>query len=173
MALLLRNPDGTYASECSLCDKPLTEPVFATTHFIGDSSDKLFGYSDSGMHYECYAEWKYQRRFANQYFEFTRQHMAANRQWAVVADTKSFHIAANPNLSDPIAQLDLRSIGSGFRIRITDWSDWLGGGWDADCAHDLQRYAVIEVEEELRQVVPNSKSLLEMARRLIQSVSEQ
>ena len=164
MALLMTNPDGSYVGECALCDQQLTSPIFATTHFITDASDRLYPYSDAAMHFDCYANWKYQRRFANQYYQFARQHKAANSYWGVIADTETYLLAANPNLAEPMAHLDLQAIGPGFTIPIADWSQWLNGGWESNCVHDLQRYAVIEIEDQLRQAIPDSETLLRMAR---------
>jgi hypothetical protein len=43
-------------SKCSICDETLQEgdEIVATTHFIGDESDPLWRFSDSGMHRRCY-----------------------------------------------------------------------------------------------------------------------
>ena len=164
MALLLTNPDGSYVGECPLCNKQLAEPIFATTHFIADTSDRLYPFSDAAIHYDCYASWKYQCRFASLYFEFARQHKAANKYWAVIADTEAYLVSANPHLAEPMAHLDIRAVGPGFQIPIAQWSRWLDGGWEADCVHDLQRYAMIDIEGRLRQSVPDSEALLRMAR---------
>ena len=163
VALLCRSEDGTFANACSICDQALTEPIFATTHFVSDPADRMYRYSDSAMHWECYAGWKYQRRFAKLYFEAACQWKVANPYWATVAITHRFLLTANPNLPIPEADLTLLSIGPGFRIPISDWTGWLSGGWDSYCVHDLQRYALIEIEDELRLAVPNSDDLLSLA----------
>src|SRR4051812_8759549 len=90
MAGFLFNPGGTYASDCAIFGLPLTDPVFATTHFIHNQAERLYSFSDAGMHWECYANWKYQRRFAKQYFEAVAQWKSKNPCWAVVAQTEDF-----------------------------------------------------------------------------------
>lgn len=167
MAVLLTNPDGTYATECSLCKRLLTEPIFATTHFIVDPTDRLFEYSDSGMHWDCYAMWKYQRRFASQYFDAVRQWKPNNPYWAIVAETDLFLISANPDLPEPAADIDIRAIGPGFRVPIRAWTDWINGGWDASCVHDLARRAMMEIEVSVRKVVPDSETMLRQARQML------
>lgn len=69
MALILLNPDGTYASRCALCAQPLSTPMFSTTHFIGEESDEFWPYSDTSMHWHCYAAWPKQPRFAARWFD--------------------------------------------------------------------------------------------------------
>lgn len=163
MAELLINADGSYENECAICNRPLTDPVFATTHFIMDQSDRLYGYSDAGMHWNCYANWKYQRRFAKQYFEAACQWKARNPYWAIVAQTDEFLITANPNLAEPAADMDICSIGPGFRVPIREWTQWINGGWDASCVHDLERLAMMEIEGSVRQIVPDSEQLFALA----------
>src|SRR6185369_3503408 len=102
--------------------RPLTKPIFATTHFIEDQSDRLYEYSDAGMHWDCYANWKYQRRFASQYFNAVRQWIPKNPYWAVVSETDAFLVSANPNLAEPMADIDIRAIGPGFRVPISEWT---------------------------------------------------
>jgi len=169
MALLLVNPDGTYANDCAICGLPLTDPVFATTHFIHNQADRLYPFSDAGMHWECYANWKYQRRFAKQYFEAAAQWKSKNPHWAIVAQTEDFLVCANPNLREPTADVNLCAIGPGFRVPICDWTDWVNGAWDGSCDHDLERLAMMEIEERLRQVLPDSATLLSLAKQIIES----
>jgi hypothetical protein len=168
MAILSTNDDGTYEGECPLCDRPLCDPLFGTTHFVSDTSDRLYPYSDAVMHWECYASWKYQKRFAAQYFDFRRLWMHQNEYWACIASTNTFLVAANPNLAEPMTHIDFRSIGPGFRVPIARWTNWLAGDWDACCCNDLQRYAILEVEDELRLLVPDSDSLLSKALAIIE-----
>lgn len=54
MALVAIHPDGTYASKCALCGELLTEPIYATSHFIGDETHDLYRFSDAAMHWNCY-----------------------------------------------------------------------------------------------------------------------
>src|SRR5262245_1740694 len=163
MALLLTNPDGSYAGECAICKRPLTDPVFATTHFIADSSDRLYEFSDAAMHWNCYAGWKYQRRFAQQYFDAVCAWKPKNPYSPIVAKTDDFLISANPNLDEPAAHIDIRSVGPGFRVPIRDWTQWINGGWNLSCVHDLERSAMIEIEESVRRIVPNSETVLALA----------
>lgn len=123
----------------------------------------MYPYSDSAMHWECYANWKYQRRFAKLYFDSACKWKVSNPYWATVALTDRFLLTANPNLAIPEADLTMLSIGPGFRVPISDWTEWLCGGWDSYCVHDLQRYALIEIEDELKLTVPNSSDLFSIA----------
>lgn len=164
MAVLAINSDGTYETECAICSLPLSEPVFATTHFINNPSDRLYSFSDAGMHWDCYASWKYQRRFASQYFDCARQWKAKNPYWPIVVETYEFLISANPNLPDPQSAIDIRAIGPGFRVPIPAWTSWINGGWNDSCEHDLQRLAMLDIEDRVRQSVPGSETLFRLAR---------
>lgn len=117
------------------------------------------------MHWDCYATWKYQRRFANQYFEAVLEWKPKNPYWAVIHSEDDYLITANPNLREPVADVDLRAIGPGFRVRIADWTDWTNGEWRNSCVHDLEREAMMAVEESMRDAVPDSAALLAIAQR--------
>src|SRR5262252_1295368 len=69
MALILKNPDGTYASKCALCGDKLSHPIFATSRFITEKSHEFYRFSDAAMHWKCYAGWPQQSRFASLYFQ--------------------------------------------------------------------------------------------------------
>jgi hypothetical protein len=121
------------------------------------------------MHWSCYANWKYQRRFASQYFDSVRRWKLSNSHWAIIALTDDFLVSANPNLAEPVADIDLKTIGPGFRVKISDWTKWIGGEWDSDCVHDLQRLAIIEIEAALKQSVPTSEFLMTLAKEKLQA----
>lgn len=40
-----------------------------TTHFIADSNDPLWRYSDSGMHKTCFLKWEHRQDFIKKYNE--------------------------------------------------------------------------------------------------------
>jgi len=55
--------------QCSICGKVIADlnHIVATTHFIGDESDPLWRFSDSGMHPECFANWDHREAFIDRY----------------------------------------------------------------------------------------------------------
>lgn len=57
------------ASRCSICREVLHpgQAIVATTHFIGDPTDPLSRFSDTGMHHECFAGWEHRDEFAARY----------------------------------------------------------------------------------------------------------
>lgn len=169
MAVLIVNPDGSYDTECAICNRPLLDPVFAAPHFIADPTDRLYQYSDAGMHWDCYATWKYQKRFAKQYFDSAQEWKSKNPYWGIVAQSDDFLLSANPDLHEPMADIDLRAIGPGFQVPIHEWTDWINGGWDTWCVHDLQRIAIIDIEVRLCKLVPNSETLIRLSRHALSS----
>lgn len=57
------------ASRCSICKELLVQgqTIIATTHFIADTADPLWRFSDSGMHEACFAGWEHRNEFAARY----------------------------------------------------------------------------------------------------------
>jgi len=159
MALLIHNEDGTYETKCPLCAEPLSDPIFATSHFIGDQSDPLWMYSDAGMHWDCYANWKDQPRFANQYFEVEEKYAYRNSYWPTVLALPNLLVSANVDLNPPEARLVLRSIGPGPRLNLDEWEDWLAGGYRLGHSHALQRDALAEVLDDLRAHLPTLRAI--------------
>jgi hypothetical protein len=66
MALILRGK-----TECSICNSVINneDQVVATTHFISDSNDPLWRFSDSVIHKSCFLNWKHKQDFINKYNE--------------------------------------------------------------------------------------------------------
>ena len=86
-----------------------------------------------------------------------------NKYWATVALTNDYLLTANPNLPEPMAHLEIRTIGPGFEIPAHSWTGWITGGWHASCVHELQAAAMRDIETSLRQNVPSSQALLKLA----------
>jgi hypothetical protein len=57
--------------KCAICgreiDIDLKGSYVATTHFIGDSNDPLWRFSDAAMHYECFQAWPHREEFVQKY----------------------------------------------------------------------------------------------------------
>ena len=70
---------------CSLCSKPIRigDEYIATTHFIGDSADPLYRYSDSAMHRSCFDNWEHRDIFTSKYHQTMGRtyFWGADRQW--------------------------------------------------------------------------------------------
>jgi hypothetical protein len=58
------------ASRCSICREVLVQgqTIVATTHFIGDPTDPLWRFSDSGMHATCFDRWEHRDEFGARYY---------------------------------------------------------------------------------------------------------
>jgi hypothetical protein len=56
-------------TRCALCDSVLTDgdDIVATTHFIADSSDRLYPYSDAALHRACFLGWRRREAFVSRY----------------------------------------------------------------------------------------------------------
>ena len=60
MAIVLRGK-----TECSVCGLVIMDgdEIVATSHFIADSNDPLWRFSDSAMHRPCFLEWDQRAEF--------------------------------------------------------------------------------------------------------------
>jgi hypothetical protein len=67
MALIIRGK-----AECALCEVVLNanDKVIATSHFIADTEDPLWRFSDAAMHQNCFLEWDKDRHLST---SITRQ----------------------------------------------------------------------------------------------------
>jgi hypothetical protein len=56
-------------TECSLCGNVIMagDEIVATSHFIGDSNDPLWRFSDSAMHRGCFLTWDQRAAFVAKY----------------------------------------------------------------------------------------------------------
>jgi hypothetical protein len=63
MAIIIRDK-----TQCALCAEILgaDDDVVSTSHFIADSADPLWKYSDAGMHRSCFLDWSDRERFVDQ-----------------------------------------------------------------------------------------------------------
>jgi hypothetical protein len=57
------------STRCPLCDHVIVDvdEIVATSHFIADSADRLWRYSDAAMHKNCFKNWEYRERFVARY----------------------------------------------------------------------------------------------------------
>jgi hypothetical protein len=121
------------------------------------------------MHWNCYASWKYQRRFANQYFESAIIWKSRNPHWPIVLQTQDLLITANPKIA---VDIDLRAIGPGFRVSIPSWTRWITDGWRENCVHDLQRISMEAVQRAIHDALPDSDAVVTKAQQILTSHSK-
>lgn len=153
MALIIKNRDGTFVSRCALCGRVLTEPIFATSHFLADPADELYRFSDASMHWDCYVHWPQQRRFAALYFEANLRRSAMEEwahYWPVLLQTDDLLVTFGRAV-DEVA-VCLKKSGTTLGIAATDWPDWLAGNWQQSCHPGLECEAVAEALPLLRKV---------------------
>jgi len=150
MAIVMKASDGSYATPCALCGQPLTEPFFATSHFIGDGNHPLFPYSDAAMHWPCYAEWPHQEEFAALYFQNRTTRPVDAEYWPLLHKSSAVLVYHGTYVGE--ISIVLRKSGTDLRVPCGKWSQWLEGEWRQSCDHKLEAAAVEAVIPELRQV---------------------
>ena len=61
----------TQLTKCPLCGESVwnaaEDEIVATTHFIGDTHDPLWRFSDAAMHYACFQGWQHRNEFVSKY----------------------------------------------------------------------------------------------------------
>jgi hypothetical protein len=152
MALVLKNPDGTYASKCALCGEILSQPIFATTRFITNKSHDFYRFSDAAMHWNCYVKWPDQSRFASMYFEAAPQRSGLTRSQHRKTLLKNPDVLVEYWFAMNEVSVMLRKSGTDIRLHRSRWQDWLDGAWQSECRPGLEHDAVSECIHQLRQL---------------------
>ncbi len=150
MALILKNPDGTYSSKCALCGEILSHPIFATSRFIANKSDEFYRFSDSAMHWNCYVKWPQQGRFASLYFEaaLNARELTRSQDWKTLL--KSPDAFAGCVFAVNEVSVMLRKSGTNIRLHRSRWQTWLNGGWRGDCRPEFEHEAVSAILPQLQ-----------------------
>jgi RNase P subunit RPR2 len=153
-----------YGQPCPLCGVKMTENdrLFATSHFLGPDSE-LWRFSDAVMHWDCYARWEHRARFGRMYFEAKQAWSGYNDCWGVAYSDDQLLVTTNPDKLVSEVDVMLAETGSGFRISLADWEDWLNGEWLEGCHHVIEREALSAVLPLLQSKLPTATSVIEAA----------
>jgi hypothetical protein len=157
-----------YGQPCPLCGVNMTDADrrFATSHFLGSESD-LWEFSDAVMHWDCYATWEHRARFGRLYFDAKRQWSGRNPHWGVAHSDDQVLVTANPDKYVGEVDVMLAETGSGFRVPLLDWEDWLAGEWFEGCHHEIERDALATVLPLLRTKLPTAEAVIAAAGKLV------
>ena len=139
MAIIQYNPDGTFKTKCSICREPITIPYFATSHFL-DRKDSLWKYSDSAMHWECYANWHHQKEFASKYYSVFSVNRG-NPYWKDIFRNENIYVSYGHSV-DSVGLL-VRQSGCRYQVKYSEWKNWLNGKYQAEINHDFEERALI------------------------------
>lgn len=161
-----------YGQPCPLCGVKMTndDRRFATRHFLGPDSD-LWRFSDAVLHWDCYAKWEHRKRFGRMYFEANRTWSGSNPYWGVAHSDDQLLVTVNPDKLVGEVDVMLSETGSGFRIPLADWEDWLGGEWFEACQHDIEREALSVVLSLLRSKLPTADAIIAATGRQVEDES--
>lgn len=153
-----------WGQECPLCGVKMTntDRLFATSHFLGPECD-LWRFSDAVMHWDCYAKWKHRARFGRMYFEAKQEWIGNNPYWGVAHSDDQVLITTNPDKFVGEVDVMLAETGSGFRIPLADWENWLVGEWFESCHHEIERDALAAVIPLLRSLLPTASAVVAAA----------
>ena len=159
MALVLKNPDGTYASKCALCGEVLSDPIFGTVRFITNKSHEFYRFSDAAMHWNCFVKWPQQSRFASVYFEcaVNRRELMRSQNWKTLL--KSPDAFVGYVFAENEVSMMLRKSGTDIRLHRSRWQRWLNGGWMRECRRELEQEAVSAILPQLLELqLPEPRS---------------
>ncbi|MCA9903856.1 MAG: hypothetical protein KC547_08370 [Anaerolineae bacterium] len=161
MALVDVDKDGNYITPCALCGEPLKLPIFATSHFIGNPLHRLYPYSDAAMHWRCYAQWEHQPEVARLHFRSKVEGVAWDPFWGIAYLDRRVMVNANPTWESSEINVQFQLTGSGIRVEVDDWEQWVNDDWVRSSHHDLEHQALAEVIEALRFWLPTVKPLIQ------------
>lgn len=146
---------------CCLCGNPVSSEQnrFGTWGVWLPSNDRLHRYCDAGMHWDCYAAWKYRERFARSYFDFWIEEEKGNPCWWRVYCDESVFVTVNPQSPISSSWVFLAATGSRFSVPLDEWADWLIKG-DDEAKHAVESQALVEAKQVLYETVPTAGHLL-------------
>lgn len=153
-----------YGQPCPLCGVKMldSDRLFATSHFLGPDSD-LEEFSDAVMHWDCYANWEHRARFGRLYFESNRRSITHNEFWGVAYSDEQLLVTVNPEKLVSTISVTLAETGSGFRVALADWQDWLAGECLEECHHKVEREALLTVLPVLQSKLPTVEAIIAAA----------
>ena len=152
MPLVLKNPDGTYASKCALCGEVLSHPIFATGRFITNRAHEFYRFSEAAMHWSCYVKWSQQRRFASVWFEAAVNmcERTQSRNWKTLLKSSDAFVGYEFTVNE--VSVMLRKSGTDIRLHRSRWQPWLNGGWRRECRPELEQEAVSAILPQLQEL---------------------
>jgi hypothetical protein len=158
---------------CPLCGAKMNknDRLFATSHFLDMESD-LWQFSDAVMHWDCYAKWEHRLRFGRMYFAARQAWSSQNPCWGVAHSDDQVLVTTNPDKLVSEVDVMLAETGSGFRIQLADWEDWLAGEWSEGRRHKIESDALLSVLPLLRSKLPTVEAVVEAAGMSMEGESE-
>lgn len=97
------------------------------------------------------------------YFEASRGSSGQNPYWRVAHSDDRVLVTINPDKSVGEVDVTLAETGSGFRIAVDDWDDWLEGECFEQCNHEVEREALAGVIPLLRSKLPTAEAVVAAA----------
>ncbi len=124
------------------------------------------------MHWDCYANWKHRVRFGRMYFEAKRHGTGQKSPWGVSLSNDQVLVTVNPDKLIREVDIMLAETGSGFRVALADWEDWLAGECSEGCHHAIERDALATVIPLLRSKLPTAEAVVNGAGMKMEAKSE-
>jgi hypothetical protein len=97
------------------------------------------------------------------YFEANRAWRSQNPFWGVAHSDDLLLVTVNPDKLVGAVDVMLAETGSGIRIALAEWEDWLDGEWFNDCRHEIEREALTSVLPLLRAKLPTAETVVAAA----------
>jgi hypothetical protein len=95
-----------------------------------------------------------------------------NPYWGVAFVDDRLLVTTNPDKFVAQISITLAETGSGFRVALADWADWLGGEWVEACHHAIEHDALATVIPLLQTKFPTAESVVAAAGMQIVAKSE-
>jgi hypothetical protein len=153
-------------THCALCKRMFAEKenVFVTSKLFVPTSDQLYPYSDTCMHWDCYVKWPFRREFSRIYFATLKE--LYDVYWETVYSDDQVHVVIGPldgqEIHTPIeVYLILALTGSMLTFPVSLWENVMGGSLTCRFQHELEESAFLRLLPSLQEAIPTEESLLD------------
>jgi hypothetical protein len=148
--------------QCHLCQQLFLpgDAIFRTPGEVFPEGDPCHGFYFVDLHWECFARWPHQERFAATLFARACSHAQDNPSWGIGACTEHALLTINVNQHAGYLEVVIARTGARYRINLEEWSRWLEA---PPAAHALEREALEEALGPLRSTLSSPGRVLEQA----------
>ena len=148
--------------QCHLCQEFFGPDavVFRTVGGSFPEGDPCHGFYYVDLHWDCYARWPHQERFAAVLFAGACQRAEMTPHWGISVRTEQVLITINPHQYAERIDVDVARTGASYVLRPPAWSSWLAA---PPATHPFEREALEEALAPHRSTLTSPGALLACA----------
>lgn len=148
--------------QCHLCQGLFSpeDQVFRTAGGEFPQGDPCHGFYFVDLHWDCYARWPHQARFASALFAHACERAEATPFWGISVRTEQVLITINPHQHAERIDVDVARTGANYLLKHEQWAAWLAA---PPAGHPFERDALEEALAPHRATLTSPGRLLEQA----------